>query len=40
VISGYEGSKPRQVLITAAELDRVTGGGEPQAVVVDADSPG
>ncbi len=28
VISGYEGSKPRQVLITAADLPRVLGGGE------------
>ena len=25
VISGYEGSKPRQVLITEADLDRVLG---------------
>ena len=32
VISGYEGSKPRQVLITAADLARVTGGGEPEPV--------
>ncbi len=31
VISGYEGSKPRQVLITAADLPRVLGaGGEPE----------
>ena len=30
VISGYEGSKPRQVLITAADLPRVLGGGEPK----------
>jgi len=29
VISGYEGSKPRQVLITAADLPRVLGGGDP-----------
>ena len=28
VISGYEGSKPRQVLITAADLPRVLGGPE------------
>lgn len=28
VISGYEGSKPRQVLITAADLPRVLGRGE------------
>jgi DNA segregation ATPase FtsK/SpoIIIE, S-DNA-T family len=26
VISGYEGSKPRQVLITEADLPRVLGG--------------
>jgi S-DNA-T family DNA segregation ATPase FtsK/SpoIIIE len=26
VISGYEGSKPRQVLITTADLARVIGG--------------
>jgi S-DNA-T family DNA segregation ATPase FtsK/SpoIIIE len=31
VISGYEGSKPRQVLITAADLPRVLGGGQPEA---------
>jgi S-DNA-T family DNA segregation ATPase FtsK/SpoIIIE len=30
VISGYEGSKPRQVLITAADLPRVLGGGPPE----------
>jgi DNA segregation ATPase FtsK/SpoIIIE, S-DNA-T family len=29
VISGYEGSKPRQVLVTQADLGRLTGGGEP-----------
>ncbi len=28
VISGYEGSKPRQVLITEADLARVVGGGQ------------
>src|SRR5262249_20760366 len=39
VISGYEGSKPRQVLITQADLSRVLGGdGEPQPVAVDAES--
>jgi S-DNA-T family DNA segregation ATPase FtsK/SpoIIIE len=27
VISGYEGSKPRQVLITHADLPRILGGG-------------
>jgi DNA segregation ATPase FtsK/SpoIIIE, S-DNA-T family len=39
VISGYEGSKPRQVLITQADLPRVLGAGEgdPQPVAVDAD---
>jgi DNA segregation ATPase FtsK/SpoIIIE, S-DNA-T family len=31
VISGYEGSKPRQVLVTQADLARLTGGGEAQA---------
>jgi DNA segregation ATPase FtsK/SpoIIIE, S-DNA-T family len=31
VISGYEGSKPRQVLVTQADLGRLIGGGEPQA---------
>ncbi len=30
VISGYEGSKPRQVLITQADLARLIGGGEAQ----------
>jgi S-DNA-T family DNA segregation ATPase FtsK/SpoIIIE len=38
VISGYEGSKPRQVLITEADLPRVLGGGQRQdAVAADAD---
>ncbi|HET7454397.1 MAG TPA: DNA translocase FtsK [Solirubrobacterales bacterium] len=39
VISGYEGSKPRQVLITQADLSRVLGSGEaePAPVAVDAD---
>jgi S-DNA-T family DNA segregation ATPase FtsK/SpoIIIE len=31
VISGYEGSKPRQVLVTQADLGRLTGAGEVQA---------
>ncbi len=38
VISGYEGSKPRQVLISEADLSRVLGGGqgaEPVAVKSD-----
>jgi S-DNA-T family DNA segregation ATPase FtsK/SpoIIIE len=30
VISGYEGSKPRQVLVTQADLARLIGGGEAQ----------
>jgi S-DNA-T family DNA segregation ATPase FtsK/SpoIIIE len=39
VISGYEGSKPRQVLITEADLPRVLGGGrDAEPVAVDADS--
>ncbi|MGB7588407.1 MAG: DNA translocase FtsK [Solirubrobacterales bacterium] len=33
VISGYEGSKPRQVLITEADLPRVLGDGVPVAPV-------
>jgi len=39
VISGYEGSKPRQVLITQADLPRVLSGGDaaPEPVTVDAD---
>jgi DNA segregation ATPase FtsK/SpoIIIE, S-DNA-T family len=38
VISGYEGSKPRQVLITEADLSRVLGGGQdPQPVAVESD---
>ena len=35
VISGYEGSKPRQVLITAADLARVTSAGDPVAAEAD-----
>jgi len=40
VISGYEGSKPRQVLITQADLPRVLSNGdaEPAPVAVDSDS--
>jgi S-DNA-T family DNA segregation ATPase FtsK/SpoIIIE len=45
VISGYEGSKPRQVLITQADLARVVGGpgsggggGEPSPVGADIDN--
>jgi len=39
VISGYEGSKPRQVLVSQADLPRVLGGGdsEPEPVAVDSD---
>ncbi len=38
VISGYEGSKPRQVLVTQADLPRVLGGdSEPAPVAVDSD---
>jgi DNA segregation ATPase FtsK/SpoIIIE, S-DNA-T family len=38
VISGYEGSKPRQVLITEADLPRVLGGdSQPQPVTAEAD---
>jgi DNA segregation ATPase FtsK/SpoIIIE, S-DNA-T family len=28
IISGYEGSKPRQVLVSLTDLPRVLGGGE------------
>ena len=31
IISGYEGSKPRQVLVSIADLPRVLGGGSPDA---------
>jgi S-DNA-T family DNA segregation ATPase FtsK/SpoIIIE len=39
VISGYEGSKPRQVLITQADLPRVLGAGDsaPAPVAVDSE---
>jgi DNA segregation ATPase FtsK/SpoIIIE, S-DNA-T family len=41
VISGYEGSKPRQVLIAEADLPRVlAGGNEAEPVAVDADEAG
>ncbi len=42
VISGYEGSKPRQVLITEADLPRVLDGGPgtPEPVAVEADEAG
>ena len=45
VISGYEGSKPRQVLITQADLNRVlapagpgSASGSPTRVTVDSDT--
>jgi S-DNA-T family DNA segregation ATPase FtsK/SpoIIIE len=40
VISGYEGSKPRQVLITQGDLPRVlsSGDAEPASVAVDSDN--
>jgi S-DNA-T family DNA segregation ATPase FtsK/SpoIIIE len=31
IISGYEGSKPRQVLVSLADLPRLLGDGEPSA---------
>jgi len=38
VISGYEGSKPRQVLISEADLPRfLSGGGAPEPVAAEAD---
>jgi DNA segregation ATPase FtsK/SpoIIIE, S-DNA-T family len=38
VISGYEGSKPRQVLITQADLPRFLGNGDAEPASVAADS--
>jgi DNA segregation ATPase FtsK/SpoIIIE, S-DNA-T family len=40
VISGYEGSKPRQVLITAADLGSFLSGGEAEPVGAEADVDG
>jgi S-DNA-T family DNA segregation ATPase FtsK/SpoIIIE len=41
VISGYEGSKPRQVLITEADLSRVLAGGQAaEPVAVESDDAG
>jgi S-DNA-T family DNA segregation ATPase FtsK/SpoIIIE len=40
VISGYEGSKPRQVLISEAEVGRILGGDAPQAAPVGAPAVG
>jgi S-DNA-T family DNA segregation ATPase FtsK/SpoIIIE len=39
VISGYEGSKPRQVLITQADLPRILGSADPapEPIAVDSD---
>jgi S-DNA-T family DNA segregation ATPase FtsK/SpoIIIE len=40
VISGYEGSKPRQVLITEADLGRVLSGGQDaEPIAVPSDEP-
>jgi S-DNA-T family DNA segregation ATPase FtsK/SpoIIIE len=38
VISGYEGSKPRQVLVTQADIGRLSGAGEQQESVAEAPS--
>jgi S-DNA-T family DNA segregation ATPase FtsK/SpoIIIE len=40
VISGYEGSKPRQVLITQADVSRVLSGGHSEQAPVMAAPPG
>lgn len=40
VISGYEGSKPRQVLVTAADLPRVLAALAERSTPVDASGPG
>jgi S-DNA-T family DNA segregation ATPase FtsK/SpoIIIE len=42
IISGYEGSKPRQVLVSLADLPRVLGGGEarPQQASAPVAAPG
>ena len=40
VISGYEGSKPRQVLITPRTSPRVLSGVEPSSAADDADDAG
>jgi S-DNA-T family DNA segregation ATPase FtsK/SpoIIIE len=37
IISGYEGSKPRQVLVSLADLPRVLGAGEAQTPAGEAD---
>jgi S-DNA-T family DNA segregation ATPase FtsK/SpoIIIE len=39
IISGYEGSKPRQVLVSLADLPRLMGGGEAQPVAAPAAEP-
>jgi DNA segregation ATPase FtsK/SpoIIIE, S-DNA-T family len=40
IISGYEGSKPRQVLVSIADLPRVLGGGDPPPPVGESPPPG
>ncbi|MBK5111936.1 MAG: hypothetical protein JJE10_11375 [Thermoleophilia bacterium] len=40
MISGYEGSKPRKVLITAADLPRVLGGADADPATGPGDGPG
>jgi DNA segregation ATPase FtsK/SpoIIIE, S-DNA-T family len=39
IISGYEGSKPRQVLVSLADLPRVLGGGETHGTPAGEDAP-
>ena len=39
IISGYEGSKPRQVLVSMADLPRILGGGEPASEEPQAGQP-
>jgi DNA segregation ATPase FtsK/SpoIIIE, S-DNA-T family len=38
IISGYEGSKPRQVLVSVADLPRVLGGGDAAAPPAEGDT--
>jgi S-DNA-T family DNA segregation ATPase FtsK/SpoIIIE len=38
IISGYEGSKPRQVLVSIADLPRALGGGEPASERAEGDT--
>jgi DNA segregation ATPase FtsK/SpoIIIE, S-DNA-T family len=37
IISGYEGSKPRQVLVSMADLQRVLGGGDAAAPAIESE---